>query len=133
MSGSFITEESDNVTLVVIPKSRFCALCETYTCYGISMDNKPYEPRCRKHLPDGIIQEFWTRRMLNAALAGDEERARKLLRHVTTEARLNGYTRCACIADVKAEEARNSTYSNKDMARGAEDMAKRIARSIRSM
>ncbi len=129
MSNSYIAEESDNIILMLIPgKASVCSICQTYTSYGISMDNKPFEPRCKKHLPDGIIQEYWTRRMLLAAQDGDEKRARKLLEHVTREARLNGYERCALIADVKAEDA---TYSNKDMAKGAEDMAKQIARTIR--
>jgi len=96
----------------------------------MSIDNHPFEVKCKRHLPDGIIQEYWTRRMLLAAQDGDEKKARALLRQVTQQARLNGYERCACVADVKEQGAHNS-YSNKDMARGAEDMAKQIARTIR--
>jgi hypothetical protein len=131
MSGIFVTEESDNVTLVFLSQARTCSQCDTWAHYGLSVDSEPFEPRCKKHLPDGIVQEYWTRRMLLAAQDGDEKKARACLRNITAEARRNGYERCALIADVKAQDARNSTYSNKDMARGAEDMAKRIAHSIR--
>src|SRR6266568_6164489 len=98
--------------LLPLTKSEPCSEpeCPTLSRYAMSIDNHPFEPRCKKHLPDGIIQEYWTRRMLLAAQDGDEKRARKLLEHVTREARLNGYERCALIADVKAEDA---TYSNK--------------------
>lgn len=129
----FVTEESDNVTLVLLPTSRPCAKCETtvFAAYGISIDDTPFEPRCRKHLPENIIIEYWVRRMLLAAQEGNEKKARSMLRHITAEARINGYERCASIADVVAQDARNS-YSDKTMAHVAEDAAKQVARAIRT-
>jgi len=129
----FELEQGTAAILLPLKKSEPCTTpdCPTLSRYAISIDGSPYEIRCRKHLPENIIQEYWTMRMLLVARDGDEEKARGMLRLITAEARLNGYERCAMIADVKAEGAVRLAHSNKDMAKGAEDMAKQIARSIR--
>ena len=129
----FDLEQGTEAILMPLSKSEHCSEqgCSTWAHFAISIDASPYAVKCRTHLPDGIIQEYWTMRLLLATQDGDERKARAFLRHVTAEARRNGYDRCASIADVYVQDARH-TYSNQDMARGAEDMAKRIARSIRN-
>jgi hypothetical protein len=124
-----ITELSDNTTLVFSPKPQQCIECSTWTNYGISIDDTPFEARCRKHLPENIIQEYWTSRMLNAALSGNEELARKCLEYVTREARRQGYERCKSIVEVQRKGAKRN-YSDEKMQCGAIDMAKRIEHLI---
>ena len=126
------TPTKERPTLMPLMQSRPCSEseCPSLTPYGISKDGNPFEAKCKAHLPDNIIQEYWTERMLLAVQGGKIETARLFLRRVTAEARQEGYSRCASIADVSAQGA-DTAYSHPDVARGAKDMAQQIARRIR--
>lgn len=68
----FELEQGTEAILLPLRKSEPCTVsgCPTLSRYALSIDGSPYAIRCRKHLPENSIQEYWTMRMLHAAQDG---------------------------------------------------------------
>lgn len=126
------------MNILTLKESRWCEKCwgekqhKVHTTYGVSFNDGPFEALCEDHMPAGALQEFWTQRIFQGLRDGrDDETMRHVLRQVLIRVELDTMEECAKIAEVIGQDAR-LTYSNKQIAVGAELAAAKIANSIRT-